>query len=60
MYNAMDDPKQWLERAKDARQTARQLKDQSMKNIMEDIARGYERIADHVASNLKDAGHGPR
>jgi len=56
MNDAMDDPNHWLERAKDARQTAKQLKDQSMKNIMEDIARGYERIADHVAGNLKAPG----
>lgn len=45
----MDDPNHWLRHAEEARQIARQLEDASMKNIMEGIAAGYERIADQVA-----------
>jgi hypothetical protein len=56
MDNITDEPNLWLERAKDARQIAKQLEDQIMKGILEDIARSYERIADHVTRHLKDAG----
>jgi hypothetical protein len=60
MDDATNDPNYWLERAKDARQTAKHLKDQTMKNIMEDIAIGYDRIAEHIARNIKDGDHGSR
>jgi hypothetical protein len=49
----MDDPTDWFERAKEAHHIAKQLQDENMKNIMEDIATGYERIADHVGHNSK-------
>jgi hypothetical protein len=54
MHDIMEDPNYWLERAKDARQVAKQLEDKEMKNIMEDIAKSYERIASHVARSLGD------
>jgi hypothetical protein len=57
MDNTIDDPNHWLGRAKDARAIAKQLKDKDMKDIMEDIAKSYERIADHATRNLKDVGH---
>ena len=60
MDDIIDNPNHWLDRAKDAREIAKKLKDESMKNIMEDIARGYERIANHVSRDLKDASHGSR
>jgi hypothetical protein len=58
MDDTIDDPNHWLERAKDARAIAKQLKDEAMRNIMEDIAKSYERIADHATRNLKDARYG--
>jgi hypothetical protein len=58
MDDPMDDPNHWLHRAKEARQVAKQLRDERMKTIMEDIAAGYERIADHVAHKSKSADHG--
>jgi hypothetical protein len=54
----MDDPTHWLRRAKEARQIAKQLEDASMRSIMEGIAAGYERIADHVTHGLKNTGRG--
>jgi hypothetical protein len=60
MRNAEDDPNHWLERAKDARQIAKRLTDIDMQNILEDIAKGYERIADHVTRNLGDTSQGSR
>jgi hypothetical protein len=59
MDDPMDDPNHWIKRAKEARQIAKQLEDKNMKIIMEDIAAGYERIADHVAHNSKSANHSP-
>jgi hypothetical protein len=58
MDDPMDDPNHWLKRAEEARQIAKQLEDESMKSIMEDIAAGYERIADHVAHRPKSADRG--
>jgi hypothetical protein len=58
MGDIIDDPDHWLERAEDARTIAKLLKDEFMKDIMEDIARSYEKIADHAGRNLKGAGHG--
>jgi hypothetical protein len=57
MDDTLEDSNHWLERARDARTIAKRLKDDNMKNIMEDIAISYERIADHAARKLKDAGH---
>jgi hypothetical protein len=56
MDDTIEDPNHWLERARDARTIAKRLKDDNMKHIMEDIAIGYERIADHAARKLKDPG----
>jgi hypothetical protein len=59
MDDNIDNPNHWLERAKDARTIAKQLKDEGMKDILEGIAESYERIADHAARNIKSTGHGP-
>jgi hypothetical protein len=56
MSNTSDDPDYWMERAKGARNAAKQLSDQKMKNILGKIAIGYERIAEYVriTSQSKD------
>jgi hypothetical protein len=56
MDNTTDDQNQWRARAKDTRQIAKQLEDQIKRDILEDIAKSYERIADHVTRHMKDAG----
>jgi len=48
MSKVTDNPAYWLGQAKDVRETAKQISDQIMKDILEEIARGYERIADRV------------
>ncbi len=48
MSKVTDNPAYWLDRAKDVRETAKQISDQTTKDILEEIARGYERIADQV------------
>jgi len=56
----MDDPKPWLKLAEDAHEIAKQLADDSMKNVMEEIAAGYERIAANAVHNAKRAHKAPR
>jgi len=53
MTTRTDDPAFWLKRAKDVREIAEQLQDEEMKDILEEIARGYERVAGqvHLGSN---------
>jgi hypothetical protein len=44
----MDDPAYWQNRADETREAAASTSDQEMKAILEEIAKGYERIAEHV------------
>ena len=48
MITETDDPAYWLTRAKEARETAEQIPDQEMRDILEGIAVAYERVADQV------------
>jgi hypothetical protein len=41
---------QWLYKAKEARDLAEVMRDQKAKRMMLNIAAGYERLAEHVAS----------
>ncbi|MGA7327889.1 MAG: hypothetical protein WBX25_26245 [Rhodomicrobium sp.] len=52
MAKTTDNPAYWLKRANDVRDIAKHISDQEMKDILEEIARGYERIADHVGQAL--------
>jgi hypothetical protein len=48
MTTETDDPAYWLERAKETREVTKHIPDQDMKDILEEIARRYERVADQV------------
>jgi hypothetical protein len=48
MTTETDDPAYWLERAKETREITKQVPDQEMRDILEEIARCYERVADQV------------
>jgi hypothetical protein len=48
MTRETDDPAFWLRRAKEVREIAEQLSDQEMRDILEEIARGYQRVAHQV------------
>jgi hypothetical protein len=58
MTTTSDKPAYWLGRSKDVRDMAEQISDHEMKAILEEIARGYERIAEHTgnASSGLDGG----
>jgi Skp family chaperone for outer membrane proteins len=47
MSNKQHTPEDWLERAKELRELAKHSSNNEMKKIMEEIAEGYERIAEH-------------
>jgi hypothetical protein len=53
-FNAalINDPEHWRSRAEEARAIASDLKDPEPKRIMEDIAVGYDRLAQHAADRL--------
>jgi hypothetical protein len=48
MVTETDDPAYWLERAREAREVTKHLSDQDMRDILEEIAGRYERVADQV------------
>jgi hypothetical protein len=48
MTTETDDPAFWLAQAKAARETAEQVLDQEMRDILGEIAKAYERVANHV------------
>jgi hypothetical protein len=48
----VDDPRHWQERAAEARRTAAQLPDPEAKRAMEEIARGYGRMAERAAARI--------
>jgi hypothetical protein len=58
MTTPADNPAYWLGRAKDAREIAGQVPDPEMKAILEEIAKGYERISEMIgyASSKLDDG----
>jgi hypothetical protein len=50
MTESVDSYAYWLRKAKDVRDISEQVADQKMNNILEDIARRYERIAEYALS----------
>jgi hypothetical protein len=48
MTTEIDNPDYWFERAKESREIAQRILNQDMKDILEKIAKGYERVADQV------------
>jgi hypothetical protein len=56
MTDPSDDPNYWLERAKETRDTAKQISDQKMRNILEKIAKGYEHVAELITSESSNGG----
>ncbi|MGA7326753.1 MAG: hypothetical protein WBX25_20235 [Rhodomicrobium sp.] len=48
MNKITNDPAYWLGRAKEMREIANNTSDGKMKEIMDEIANSYERIAEHV------------
>jgi hypothetical protein len=58
MSKNLDDPTYWSGRASDVRELLTQISDQEMKGILEEIAQGYERIADQmIRSSYKSNGN---
>jgi len=55
MTTETDDPAFWLARAKASRELAEKSPDQEMKDILEEIARRYE----HVANQMRSGSHEP-
>ena len=45
MSNIADDPSYWLGRAKEMREMLKSVSDKEIREIIEEIAEGYERIA---------------
>jgi hypothetical protein len=45
MSNIADDPSYWLGRAREMREMLKSVSDKEMREIIEEIAEGYERIA---------------
>jgi hypothetical protein len=48
MSNIGDDPSYWLGRAKEMREMLKSVSDEEMREIIEEIAEGYERIAEGI------------
>ena len=55
MTDTSEDPAYWLERAKEARDAAKQVPNQEMKDILEQIAKSYEDIAKQVEHSLQSS-----
>jgi hypothetical protein len=55
MTTETDYPAYWLERAKEAREVTKQIPDEEMRDILEEIARRYERVADQVRRGSNEA-----
>ena len=49
MSNIADDPSYWLGRAREMREMLKSVSDKEMREIIEEIAEGYERIAELIA-----------
>jgi hypothetical protein len=56
MTDRSDDPDYWLGRAEVVRDMAEQISDPQTKEILEDLAKGYERMAEYARSALQSAG----
>jgi hypothetical protein len=56
MADISDDRDHCLGRAKEARDAAKRISDQEMRNILEEIAKSYERIAELIASGGSTGG----
>jgi hypothetical protein len=54
---SINDPKHWLDRAKEARALAEQMNDPEAKRTMLKNADDYERLAQRAADDEQDAGH---
>ncbi len=52
MSKITDDPAYWLGRAEEMREIANNTSDSKMKQIMDEIANSYERIAEHVRNSI--------
>ena len=48
MSNSADDPSYWLGRAREVREMMKSVSDEEMREIIEEIADGYERIAEGI------------
>ncbi len=48
MSNIVDDPSYWLGRAREVREMMKSVSDKEMREIIEEIADGYERIAERI------------
>jgi hypothetical protein len=48
MSNIADDPSYWLGRAREVREMMKGVSDEEMREIIEEIADGYERIAERI------------
>jgi len=49
MSNIADNPSYWLGRAKEMREMLKSVSDKEMREIIEEIAEGYERVAEGIA-----------
>ena len=49
MSKSVDDPGYWLGRARETRELLKSILDEEMREILEEIADGYERIAEQTA-----------
>jgi hypothetical protein len=54
MAKTSDNPGYWLERANEVRELMKQMPDQVMRDILEEITKGCERIADQVGVASSD------
>ena len=50
---SVDDPNHWRGRAEEARTLAEEMKDEISRQMMLDIANGYERLAKHAEERAK-------
>ena len=49
MSSIEDDPSYWLGRAREMREMLKRVSDKEMREIIEEIAEGYERVAEGIA-----------
>ena len=50
---SVDDPAHWRERAREARTLADEMKDEVSRQMMLEIAAGYQRLAKHAEERAK-------